>query len=113
VIRKTPRPPKEAPITVCIGYTLDAAKLAEFEAYAGLDRARRALRRPDRRLLPAHQFAGPTNFALALIDFPSLAAYEQYRAKLAADPGHTAVAQRAAKSGCILVEDRSFLARVG
>jgi hypothetical protein len=101
-------------ITLCIRYTLDSAKLAEFEAYA------RGLAGPAERCggriagyyLPT-KFAGPTNFALALIDFQNLAAYEQYRAKLAADPEHTEAAQRAAKAGCILVEDRSFLARVG
>lgn len=100
-------------ITLCIRYTLDAAKLGDFEAYA------RGLARPAERCggriagyyLPT-KFAGPTNFALALIDFPSLAAYEQYREKLAADEEHTGVARRAAQSGCILVEDRSFLARV-
>jgi NIPSNAP protein len=101
-------------ITLCIRYTLDPAKLADFEAYA------RGLAQPAQRCggriagyyLPT-KFAGPTNFALALIDFPDLAAYEQYRAKLAADPEHTEVAGRAGRSGCILVEDRSFLARVG
>jgi hypothetical protein len=101
-------------ITLCIRYTLDAGKLADFEAYA------RGVARPAERCggriagyyLPT-KFAGATNTALALIDFPNLAAYEQYREKLAADPEHTEVAQRCAKSGCILVEDRSFLARAG
>jgi hypothetical protein len=99
-------------ITLCIRYTLDPAKLADFEAYA------RGLVQPAERcggriagyFLPT-KFAGPTNFALALIDFPSLAAYEQYRAKLAADPDHTELAQRASRSGCILLEDRSFMQR--
>ena len=58
------------------------------------------------------KFAGPTNTGLALIDFSSLAAYERYREALAADPEHTEVARRAAQSGVILVEDRSFLRRV-
>jgi hypothetical protein len=101
-------------ITLCIRYTLDASKVAEFEAYA------RGVAKPAERCggriagyyLPT-KFAGPTNFALALIDFPNLAAYEHYREKLAADPEHTEVARRAAQSGCVLVEDRSFLARVG
>jgi hypothetical protein len=101
-------------ITLCIRYTLDPGKLGDFEAYA------RGLAGPAERCggriagyyLPT-KFAGPTNFGLALIDFPSLAAYEQYRAKLAADSEHTEVAQRAGRSGCILLEDRSFLQRVG
>ena len=32
------------------------------------------------------KIAGPTNSALGLIDFPNLAAYEQYRARLLTDP---------------------------
>jgi hypothetical protein len=32
-------------MTLCIRYTLDANKLADFEAYAGLAEARRAMRR--------------------------------------------------------------------
>src|SRR5262249_6435690 len=67
-------------ITLCIRYTLDANKLADFEAYA------RALHPQIERCggkvagyyLPT-KLAGPTNSALGLIDFPSLAAYEQYR----------------------------------
>jgi hypothetical protein len=100
-------------ITLCIRYTLDPSKLADFTAYAnGLAApAERCGGRIAGYYAPT-KFAGPTNFALALIDFPSLAAYEQYRAKLAADPEHTEVAERAARSGCILVEDRSFLSKI-
>jgi len=49
---------------------------------------------------------------LALIDFPSLAAYEQYREALMADNEALDNVARAEKSGCILNEDRSFLQRV-
>ena len=58
------------------------------------------------------KFAGPTNSALSLIDFPSLAAYERYREALAADTEHVEVARRAGQAGVILVEDRSFVQRV-
>jgi NIPSNAP protein len=99
-------------LTLCIRYTLDASKLAEFEAYA------RAVAGPIERCggkvvgyFAPTKFAGATNIGLSLIDFPSLAAYERYREALAADPEHTAVAQRAAQSGVILVEDRSFVQR--
>jgi hypothetical protein len=100
-------------LTLCIRYTLDTGKLADFVAYA--------------RQVPAHavrcgaksaayyaptKFAGPTNFALALIDFDSLAAYEQYRERLARDAAAGEVLRRAAASGVILVEDRSVLERV-
>ena len=99
--------------TLSIRYTIDARKRAEFEEYA------RSLAPIIPRCggqligywLPT-RFAGPTNAALALIDFPSLAAYERYREALAADAEHTEVARRAAQSGCILVEDRSFIERV-
>ena len=100
-------------LTLCIRYTLDANKLADFEAYA------QALRQPIERCggtyvgyyLPT-KVAGPTNSALGLIDFPDLAAYEQYRARLATDPGAVECLTRAVAAGCILNEDRSFMQRV-
>ena len=100
-------------ITVCIRYTIDIQKTAEFEQYA------RNWPEPIRRcggelvgyFLPT-KIAGPTNFALALINFPSLAAYEQYREALMRDPEAKANVEFADKSGCILVEDRSILRRV-
>ena len=100
-------------ITLCIRYTLDANKLAEFEAYA------QSLRKPIERcggtyvdyFLPT-KIAGPTNAALGLIDFPDLATYEAYRGKLLSDPDAVACLRRAEAAGCILNEDRSFLRRV-
>ncbi len=100
-------------ITLCIRYTLDANKLADFEAYA------QAIPGPAERCggrfvayyLPT-KVAGPTNVAIGLIDFPSLAAYEQYREKLLHDPAAVAALRQAEKAGCILVEDRSILRRV-
>jgi uncharacterized protein (DUF1330 family) len=67
-------------MTLCIRYTLDVSKLADFETYA------RALQAPVERCggkfvayyLPT-KIAGPTNTALGLIDFPDLASYERYR----------------------------------
>lgn len=99
-------------ITVCIRYTIDIHKHADFERYA------RNWPEPIRRcggdlvgyFLPT-KIAGPTNFALALIDFPTLAAYEQYREALMRDPGAKANVEDAEKCGCILLEDRSILKR--
>jgi hypothetical protein len=99
-------------MTLCIRYTLDANKLADFEAYA------QSLRKPIERCggifvgyyLPT-KIAGPTNSALGLIDFPNLAAYEQYRARLLADPDAVECMRRAEAAGCILNEDRAFLRR--
>ena len=100
-------------ITLSIRYTIDARKRDDFERYA------RALARIIPRCggnlvgywLPT-KFAGPTNLALALIDFASLAAYEQYRERLAKDNDNVESVRRADESGFILVEDRAILERV-
>src|ERR1044071_7815994 len=100
-------------ITLLIRYTLDAAKLSQFESYARSvpGHARRCGAESAVYYLPT-KFAGPTNAALALIDFPSLAAYEQYRERLAKDHDNIESVRRADESGCILVEDRAVLERV-
>ena len=97
-------------ITLSIRYTLNINKLADFEVYA------RALRQPIERCggkLVAYylstKIAGSTNTALGLIDFPNLAAYEQYREKLMSDPDAIECLRRAEAAGCILNEDRSFI----
>jgi NIPSNAP len=100
-------------ITLSIRYTIDARKRADFEQYA------RALVTIIPRCggevvgywLPT-RFAGPTNQALALINFASLAAYERYRERLAKDDDNLESIRQAETSGCILVEDRAFLERV-
>ena len=100
-------------ITLSIRYTIDARKRGEFERYA------RSLGSIIPRCggglvgywLPT-KFAGPTNQALALIDFDSLAAYEQYREKLASDPGAAETLRRVEAAGCIVSEERSFIKRV-
>jgi len=100
-------------ITLCIRYTLDAGKLTEFEAYARSAAA--PIERCGGKMVgywAPTKFAGPTNTALSLIDFPSLAAYERYRESLAADSEHSEGARQVARAGVILVEDRSFLQRV-
>ena len=100
-------------MTLCIRYTLDAGKLADFEAYA------RALPPPVERCggkfigyyLPT-KVAGPTNIAFGLIDFPDLATYERYRALLMSDSDAVESLHRAEAAACILNEDRSFVRRV-
>jgi len=97
-------------ITLCIRYTLDPQKHADFEQYA------RNWPEPIRRcggeligyFLPT-KLAGATNFGLALIGFPDLAAYEKYRENLMQDEAAKQNVAFADASGCILVEDRSFL----
>jgi len=66
-------------ITLCIRYTLNPNRLADFKAYvaAELDVIRRSGGETLGYFLPT-DFAGPTNEAFGLIDFRTLAAYEQY-----------------------------------
>ncbi|MGI8745346.1 MAG: NIPSNAP family protein [Bryobacteraceae bacterium] len=56
--------------------------------------------------------AGPTNVALALIEFPSVAAHEEYREALMADNEARENLARADQSACIISEERSFLQRI-
>ena len=55
---------------------------------------------------------GPNDFALALIEFGSLAAYELYREALRADPEAQENLAHAMRTECIQAEDRCFLRRV-
>jgi NIPSNAP len=109
-----PLDPEDYPMmTLCIRYTLDANKLADFEAYA------RSLEKPVERCggkfvayyLPT-KVAGPTNTALGLIDFPDLASYERYREQLATDAEGVESLRRAEAARCILNEDRSIMRRI-
>jgi hypothetical protein len=97
-------------ITLCIRYTIDANKLKDFADYAR--RWPEPMLRCGGKLvgyfLPT-KLAGPTNFALALIDFPDLATYESYREALKTDSDAVANVAAMEASNCVLVEDRSFL----
>jgi len=99
-------------LTLCIRYTLDIRKLGDFEAYAAKlpEQIARAGGKLVGYYLPT-KFAGPTNQALALIEFADLAAYEVYRARLGADADAVENVRRAEASGCILIEERSVLRR--
>jgi hypothetical protein len=100
-------------ITLCIRYTLDISKLGDFGDYPR--RFPEPIERCGGKLVGYYlptKIAGPTNFALALIDFPSLAAYEIYRDNLLADADALENVRRMEKSGCVLIEDRSFLRQV-
>ncbi|HWX17865.1 MAG TPA: hypothetical protein VNY07_14890 [Chthoniobacterales bacterium] len=46
------------------------------------------------------------------IGFESLAAYEEYRKKLVVDPEAKGNVEFSRRSGCILIEDRSYFYRV-
>jgi len=97
-------------ITCCIRYTLDPHRISDFEEYARrwppiIARCGGALLG---YFLPKE---GANNFALALVEFESLAAYEVYRERLAADADARANFAYARETRCVLVEDRSFLRR--
>lgn len=98
-------------ITCCIQYTLDPHRVADFERYATTWPP--IIERCGGRLVGYYlPKEGANNFALALIDFDSLADYETYRERLAKDEDAIANVRAAAESKCILVESRSFLRKV-
>ena len=99
-------------LTLAIRYAIDPAKLADFEAYAGPWKAGGGCGGVWVGYYLPTRIAGPTNSALGLIDFPDLAAYELYRARLLADPGAVECLRVAEAAGCIVAEDRSFMSRV-
>jgi len=105
----------ETPIfTLCIRYTINPNKLADFKAYAEAeqDPIRRSGGKIVGYFLPT-DFAGPTNIAYGLIDFLTLASYEQYRRALAGDPDHKKNAAELERSGVIVALNRSLIERVG
>jgi hypothetical protein len=52
---------------------------------------------------------GASDEALALFRFPSLAAYEQYRALFGTDPDFVAADRIRDESGCVLRYQRTFM----
>ena len=89
-------------ITCCIRYTLDPHRIADFERYATtwppiIARCGGAL---VGYFLPKE---GPNNFAVAMIEFDSLAAYERYREALRADPEARENFEHAMRTKCIQV----------
>jgi hypothetical protein len=98
-------------ITVFIRYQIDPFKKQQFEAYA-----RRWL-----KIIPRcggdlqgywmpHE--GTNNIAFALISFASLADYEDYRARIAADTAAVENFHFAEEHRFIVSEERTFLRRV-
>ncbi|WP_374657687.1 NIPSNAP family protein [Phenylobacterium sp.] len=98
-------------VTCAIRYVIDPFQREAFEAYA----------RTWLTVIPAcggdlvgywlpHE--GTDNIAHAMISFPSLAAYEAYRARLRADPAGAANFALARERRFILSEERTFLTPV-
>jgi hypothetical protein len=98
-------------IVCCIRYVIDPFQLGAFEAYA----------RKWLTIIPAcggdligyflpHE--GTNNIAFALIGFPSLAAYEAYRARIKTDAAGMTNFRDAQQKRFILSEERTFLTPV-
>ena len=99
--------------TLCIRYRFNPEKLSAVRLY--FEDEQRVIERSGGRVvgyfLPT-DFAGPNNEGLGLIELPSMAAYEDYRDRLAKDPEHQKNAGRLAESGAEVVIDRWFIQRV-
>ncbi|HEY2351343.1 MAG TPA: NIPSNAP family protein [Candidatus Acidoferrum sp.] len=100
-------------ITLFLRYTIDPNKLADIQKYAAdeLQPIRESGGKVLGYFMPT-DFSGPTNEAIGLIDFPSLAEYEIYRAKLAAHPLHKKYVEVLQKTGALLAIQRSLVQRV-
>lgn len=98
-------------LTCCIRYEIDPFKKPEFESYA---RAwGQAIPRCGADLIGCFApHEGSLTAAYGLYNIESLAAYEAYRARLAADPQGRENYEFARRERFILREDRIFLARV-
>jgi NIPSNAP len=91
-----------------VQYVIDLAKIDAFEHFG-----RRWIELVNRHggtqhgyFLPAE---GASGKALALFGFPSLAAYEQYRALFGADPDFIDADCIRDESGCVLRYQRTFM----
>ena len=84
-------------------------KIAEFEEYGRrLDRSRQPA---GRQLITAIfcRAEGASNIAYAMFSFPSLAAYEDYRQRMAKDPECQEVLESEKLNRSIVSYERSFL----
>ena len=98
-------------VTVFIRYQLDPFKRAMFEQYA--QRWLTIIPKCGGDLIGYFlPYEGSNDIAWALISFLSLAAYEQYRARLKADEAGMANFDFAEENKFILAEERSFLRKV-
>ncbi len=95
-------------ITCVVHYVIDPAKTEAFERFAQRWMALVAENGGTHHgyFLPAE---GASDAALALFSFPSLAAYETYRAKFGRDPAFVEADRIRDDSGCVLRYDRTFM----
>jgi len=95
-------------ITCVVKYVIVPARIDAFEQFA-----RRWIELVDLHggvhhgyFLPAE---GASDQALALFSFPSLARYEQYRARFGVDPEFVAADRIRDESGCVVRYERTFM----
>ncbi|MCP5420293.1 MAG: NIPSNAP family protein [Gammaproteobacteria bacterium] len=95
-------------ITCYLRYIIDPFKLKEFETYGRMwiPLVEKFGGKHHGYFLP-HE--GPNNIALAMFSFPSLAAYEAYRASAAKDPDCQAAMRYYEETKCFLSFERSFM----
>jgi hypothetical protein len=99
-------------LTLYLRYTFNPNKRAAYEAYvaAEMEPIARSGGNILGYFLPT-DYAGPTNEAHGLIDFPSLVSYEEYRHRLAEDAGHKINNAELETSGAIISVVRSIVKR--
>jgi len=95
-------------ITCYLRYIVDPDKLEEFEAYAKMwiPLVNKFGGTHHGYFLP-HE--GASNIAVALFSFPTLAAYEDYRAKATSDAECQQVREHYRKTKCFRSYERSFM----
>jgi hypothetical protein len=99
--------------TLFLRYTIDPNKLADWKAYAEAEIAPIAAAggKAIAYFAPT-EFAGDTAEAFATIDVGTMAEYEIYRAKLAANPNHKEYAAKLQASGAIRSVYRAIIQRI-
>ncbi len=95
-------------ITCVVEYTIDPERIEPFERFA-----RAWIELVNRHGGDHHGYfmpsEGASDRALALFSFPSLAAYEEYRALFGVDPDFIAADKIRDDSQCVLRYERSFM----
>jgi hypothetical protein len=99
-------------LTLYLCYTFDPNQRAAYDAYvaAEMEPITRSGGNIIGYFLPT-DYAGPTNQAHGLIEFPSLASYETYRHVLADDAAHKKNNAELEKSGAVVSIVRSIVKR--
>jgi len=99
--------------TLFLRYTIDPNKLADFKAYAEAEITpiAEAGGKVIAYFAPT-DFAGDTAEAFATIDVGTMAEYETYRARLAANPKHKEYAAKLQASGVIRSVYRAIIQRI-